>query len=147
MVHHDWSDSDFDWNALAEAADFISKYVEKHSFCTLIQKEKYGSLRYEYVFPPKGSVRVGFQIRLPFFTRKNRFFPEKRAPICLWSWQDSWLYRKWTAYGWECVLKACLLAVDKYPHIKDEILQDVCCNEGLVGKEMHDKYWSATKEN
>lgn len=122
MAYHDWSDEDFDWKGLNEAQDFIRKYVKTWSRCNVITKEKYGTIRYEWLFPPGGSVRYGFHIKLPYFTRSNKYMDN--IPIVLWRWQDSIIYRLWFKLGVYTLNKAVHKAVKKWPHLKDEILED-----------------------
>ena len=138
MSYHDWGDTDFDWKGLNEAMLFIYDYVYFRSLCRAMMKEKYGSIRYEYVWPPGTSFRLGFQIELPVFKRKTRF---GLLPIVIFNWSTCWLVQKWASLGWKLVLKAALIATKKWPHLKDEILEDLASNEELVGKELHDKYW------
>lgn len=73
--------------------------------------------------------------------RKTRF---GEVPIILFNWSNCWLVQKWAQIGWGKVLESALLATNKWPHLKDEILEDLASNEDLVGKELHDKYWTRT---
>lgn len=46
-------------------------------------------------------------------------------------------------HGWEEVLKGALKAVEKWPHLRGEILEDLAANEWLVGPELHDEFWES----
>jgi len=142
MTDHIWGDKDFDWDALYEAQVYIIKYVRRKSRCHLICKEKYGTIRYEWVFPPYGSVRLK-GITLPFFKKKTKYGD---IPIYLFQWNRSnWLYRWWESYGWRCTREAVFKAIQKWPHLEDELLEDLASNIEIVGKEIHDKYWQTLK--
>lgn len=121
MSNHYWEDIDFDWGEFHKAQSFIIKYVYRHSLCFLMCKEKYGTIRYEYVFAP--------------FTS----FYYKSTLHKLWC--QSFIVRLWTNYGWKTTVKAVYKAIEKWPQFEDELLEDLASNEKLVGKEVHDKYW------
>jgi len=124
-MYHEWGDETFDWRALAAAGEYIRKYVRRYSLCSLMYKEKYGSLRYEWIFPPYGGIYIYM-----------------RSKIYRW-WNHCWLYRKWTNLGWLVLKRAVFNAIEKWPHIKDELLSDLAANEKLVGTEIHKKYWTS----
>lgn len=117
---HSWGDG-FNFRKLEEIGVEIQKELERKTFCTLMWKEKYGTLRYEYIFPPYGGI---------FITK--------------W-WQriywESKLYCYLQSRAWRKLVKICLKKAKQYPDFEDEILQDIAGNEELVGKELHDKYW------
>lgn len=96
MTYHEWGDSWPHWNELYQAEQYIFKYVKKYSFCYLSLKEKYGTLRYEFINPPR------------------------------WSWYifDCWLYFKWIKLGQFVLNKAVCSACKKFPNVKAEILDD-----------------------
>ena len=144
MTYHEWGDDDFDWDGLYAAALFIGDYTRKWSLgCSLMSKEKYGTIRYEHLFPPGVSVRVGFQIVLPFFRKKSVYF-DGGLPIILFDWSTCRITRLWRQWGWKMVLRGTRKAVEKWPHLEDEIMEDLAVNEWLVGQELHDKYWGPT---
>lgn len=113
------------WGDLRTAQMWIIQEVRRRSFCTLICKEKYGTIRYEYVLPPKG--------RLMGLTKLS------------FAWNNSWLFRKWQAWGWRILLGVVFEAIYKWPQCKDELLEDLAVNEELVGKKIHDLYWTTVK--
>lgn len=47
--HHEWGE-DFDWDDLQEAMGFIYKYCKWLAGLRVLMKEKYGTIRYEYVW-------------------------------------------------------------------------------------------------
>lgn len=49
MTVHYWGDKDFDWEALDKAMDFIYKFCLKAGKFRPVMKEKYGTIRYEFV--------------------------------------------------------------------------------------------------
>ncbi len=118
---HEWGDNDYDWKGLNEAMTFIRSYVRRHSLCTLSMKEKYGTIRYERMMPPYVWRSV------PFFVANF--------------WFNCSLYNKWAEYGWSTLVDAIWEAQKKWPHLKDEIMEDLASYEELVGKDIHDRYW------
>lgn len=143
MSYHYWGDKDFNWDELYNAQRWIANYVKCWSRCSLISKEKYGTIRYEYIVPPGGHVMCyKFAIYRPW---KRRVTIKGRScsyrPL-LWSWNTCWIYRLWERLGWKILKKAVFKAVEKWPHLKDELLEDLASNEKLVGKKLHDQYWS-----
>lgn len=140
MPYHDWDDEWFEKNGddLYKAQSFVHDYVYKWTRCRLISKEKYGTIRYEWMFAPGTSIRLGFQIILPLFTKETRWGP---MPIALFTWNTCWLVRKWNWWGWKTTWKAVQLAVKKWPHIEHELIEDIASQERLVGKEVSEKYW------
>jgi len=121
---HDWGDEDFDWDLLYTVHNQIMHDVKLRTGCTIVSKEKYGSLRFEYVVPPKGTAC--------FIRSKLQGY-----------WIRTWLYRRWELWGWRVLLDVCLTAARDYPTLRDEILSDIACHENLVGKELHDEYWTS----
>lgn len=122
---HYWGDEWFDKHGddLYTAQRYISTHVKRYSRCNLISKEKYGTIRYEYILPPYGALFIR--------NRVHRY------------WLHCYLYRVWTGYGWWTTLRAVENAIEKWPHLEAELMQDLACNEELVGKEIHDKYWTS----
>ncbi len=133
---HTWGDGWEGWNDLDEAESFIWDYVYKHSWCKLMVKEKYGTLRYSYIFPPKSAiyVRPWTCIRIPFLwkeynTETKKFYytfdkTKWRQGYPIWRWCDSWLHHKWAAYGCKTLDKAIVLACRKWPQCREEIVSD-----------------------
>lgn len=123
MTYHEWGNDWPHWNELYEAESFIIDYVYKWSRCRLSCKEKYGTIRYEYVYPP-GSRAWWLSIKIPFFRRKimdGKF----EVPYYLFRWPTSWLYYKWMRFGdyilGQAVRKACI----KFPNVVEEITGDL----------------------
>jgi hypothetical protein len=96
-VCHQWGDKWFEKNGLelSLAMNYIYTFVKRWSKCSLIMKEKYGSVRYEYLFPPlRGTL------------------------YC------TWIYRKWVQYGKWILKIAVHRACKKYPAVMREIVDD-----------------------
>ncbi len=93
---HIWGDAWPYWNELYQAEDYIQKYVYRYSRCRLSSKEKYGTIRYEFVTPPR------------------------------WTWYiwNCWLYFKWVRIGNWVLKRAVVRAAKKFPNVKNEILDD-----------------------
>ncbi len=108
------------WDELGEAHLYIQDCVYKYSLCRLISKEKWGTIRYEYIYPP-GCRSWWFSVKLPF-KRKTKWGD---LDVYLFNWPDSWLYYKWMSYGgWtlkRAIAKACL----KFPNVVKEISVDI----------------------
>jgi hypothetical protein len=101
---HWWGDEWNGWNDLTKAHNYIHRFVRRWSGCYLMSKEKYGTIRYEHIFPPYGSMYY-------------------RNKLHRW-WLNSWIYYKWCAYGKFILSIAIKRAAKKYPKVKEEILED-----------------------
>lgn len=116
------------WNDLHKAQNFIIDYVYKKSWCRLCCKEKYGTIRYEYVLPPgsHGKWLRRLRIKCPLW-RKKIVINGKVEYFTRWLlfWDTSWLYYKWRNYGGKKLKEAVELACIKWPHIKEEIKGDL----------------------
>lgn len=141
MTYHEWGEEDFDWAGLCEAGNFIHDYCMKRARLCVHWKEKYGTLRYEYL----GSCLYGewpvHKIFYPghlFYRWPKRLMPIDRAiGKSLEFLKIAPLVR---GYQIRTLRKALFKAVEKYPHLEDEILSDA--PEEVVGKEIHNRYWS-----
>ncbi len=124
--YHSWYDDPEwpYWKDLYEAEIYIEKYVRKWSRCNLISKEKYGTIRYEWMFPPGTSVRLGWGFTIPYF-KKAICNGQVEIPRFRWYWGQSWIVRKWTNFGWYVCIKAVDKACLKWPHIAEEIRSDL----------------------
>lgn len=140
---HTWYDDWKHWDKLYEAQNFIVKYVGRRTGCYLMSKEKWGSLRYEWIIPPKGHVcQLVYVIKAPWKkTFKWDDYEESYHPI-LFAWNECWLYYKWQNFGWWMTKRAVLKAIQKWPCIADELMSDLASHERLMGKEIHDQYWT-----
>ncbi len=130
-MSHIWGDEWFEkyGDDLYQAERYIRGYVKKWSSCNLITKEKYGSIRYEWIFPPGGAVSWR-----KFDYLLAKVFGKKEVKPTQWTkesyyvpriiWQGSWLYRQWSSFGRYVLRKAVLNAIRKWPHIKREIVED-----------------------
>lgn len=108
MPSHEWGDDWFEEHGgeLIDAIDFISNYVNENSYYYLSMKEKYGTIRYEFLCPNS---------KLDDLT----MYTNDASLI------DNELLRTNLRLGaLEVARKAVVLAYTKYPSIKDEILDD-----------------------
>lgn len=123
---HSWGDDWPHWQELYAANHWISDYVYKWSWCRLQSKEKWGSLRYEYVWPPTLK-RNGPVIRVPFLVKKINFGDGKvlNGHYYILYWTNSWLYYKWMAYGTRVLRRAVKKACLKFPNVVKEITEDL----------------------
>ncbi len=120
---HVWGDSWSHWEELYEAEQYIVNYVYKYSRCHISMKEKYGTLRYEWIFAPGGGFSIGFRVKVPFIKVKKKYIEEKQ-PIYIFTWQYSYIYKLWIRYGKYVLDKAVKSACVKFPNCKAEILDD-----------------------
>lgn len=131
---HVWGDDWFEEHGgkLYAAERYIWEYTYRWSKCGLISKEKYGSIRYEWLLPPGGRCYNVLSIKLPFVSwdydhnSNYRYYwgGGGRFPVIIWRWADSWVYRVWKQYGKWVLDRAVRNACKKWPEIKDEILED-----------------------
>ncbi len=121
---HSWGDDWPHWNELYEAENYIIAYVSKYSKCRLSSKEKWGTLRYEYVYPP-GSRAWWFSLKLPW--KKTIKFKDTEYKInrYLFCWPTSWLYYQWMRFGTYTLKKAVKNACIKFPNVAKELTVDL----------------------
>lgn len=138
MTYHIWGDDWPYWDDLYEAKNFIVDHVYDKSWCRLCCKEKYGTIRYEFLFPPGGGMLSRYEIRVPFIKKsfdKEHYNKTKRIKFRtsfdlkgswpIWRWCDSWFYRKWVSFGQRALMEAVRKASEKWPHITKEIRDDL----------------------
>lgn len=143
---HEWGDTFFQrfGKDLYKAEKYIHDYVKRYSLCNLISKEKWGTLRYEYIVPPGGHVMCRVGLRGLF---KRKMYNGTWDYPVIWAWNTSLVYRMWQIFGWKMVGRAIKKAAIRWPHLKDELYQDAA-GLGLLGKEIEGIYWTShTKEN
>lgn len=90
MTYHEWGDKSFDWKSLWEACNYIQKTTKRYSGLDVMMKEKYGTLRFEFIF--------------------------------LWGISE---YKWISAYQFYILYLVIKRACRKWPHIKEEILEDL----------------------
>jgi len=141
---HMWGDDWFEkyGNDLYEAEGYISRFTKRWSRCYLGSKEKYGTIRYEFIIPPGGHVMMRkFCIYAPW---KKRFkWPEGTTDTyrpTLFCWNECWLYYKWQLFGaWVCGI-AVKKMVKKYPHLETELRCFFMFNT-KYGRQCESEYW------
>lgn len=123
---HEWGDKDFDWHGLNAAGSFIARYCMHKARLKIHWKEKYGTLRIEWL----SSCLFGYS------PVHNLVYP-------------GYLYYKWPSwvmkidrglgsvlrvlritnliagYQLKTLNRALARAVEYWPHLKDEIEDDV----------------------
>lgn len=119
---HSWGDEWFQQYGedLRDAEIWISKFfyrVTKGNM-SISMKEKWGSLRYEYIMTPRSD-----------WYRENPFTEELG------------MYNALQLFGWELLTIIIYRAVKKWPHLEHELMEDLACHENLVGDEIANKYW------
>lgn len=119
MPCHIWGDDWPHWKELYEAQDFIYEHTYRWSRCRLSSKEKYGTIRYEYVFPP--------------YT-----VTWSKSPLQHY-WMNSRLAGLWANFGWYMCGRAIKKAIKRWPHLEDELCEDFCY--GKFGAKCEAKYW------
>lgn len=117
---HTWGNSWPHWEELYKAEEWIYRYVKKYSLCILISKEKWGSLRYEWVFPP--FARKQWRIKIPFLKKKT---PYGDFPYYLFYWQTSFIYNLWRWWGYKMLNRAVNKACIKFPNVVAELKDDL----------------------
>lgn len=138
---HYWGDSWPFWDDLNGAHRWITEELNKRTWCSLWSKEKYGTIRYEYVVAPGGSPyqnKYGFITPMWFFPKETKYGPLAR---CYWYWSQCRIVHKWQNWAWLKLWVIIQEAVTKWPHLKVELEQDIAIHDKIVGKEVHEQYW------
>lgn len=130
-MSHSWGDSWFKEHGdnLYAAMRYIKWFV-KLSGCTLYIKEKYGTIRYEYLCPPGSSYYNKSKIdallekvcgckEIRWNTLDSGTYLKPRV-----QWTSSYLWRKWRQLGMWSLSVAIKKATKKWPDVKAEILDD-----------------------
>lgn len=124
MTYHDWSEEEFDWNALDEAAFYLEDKCRKWGRVGIWTKEKYGTLRVsttcalEYDFLHSVIYPGHAHIRWPNWFRCYVDWPIGKVLRCLGVIKLINKYQTWILrYFW-------VKAASKWPHIKEEILDE-----------------------
>lgn len=125
MTYHIWGDKWFEENGedLYRAMNYIWDYTKRWSGCSVMFKEKYGTVRYEFLFPPWGTMKYGGYGKLPkIFDKKTSY---GRIPRYLWYWNSfNPIYRYWARYGKWTLARAIKKACKKWPNVADELTAD-----------------------
>jgi len=138
MTIHYWGDDWPHWNELYEAGNYIHNFVYKYSRCRLVYKEKYGTLRYEWMLPPPHSCFSRWEITVPFIRYNTELIKQEnnkllfkrhynfngKCKLVLWRWHDSWLYSQWAKLGRRMLRRAVLSACKKFTNVRREIYTD-----------------------
>ena len=140
---HMWGDEWFEkyGDDLHAAEDWLHEELKRRTWCTLLSKEKYGTIRYEHVVAPKSSPYfISYEISTPLW-----FFPKKyewgNLPRWRWNWSESRICKYWEYRAWKVLWKLVREAVKKWPHLEVELMQDFAWHKEIVGEEIHGRYW------
>ena len=106
---HDWGDGWPYWDELWQAETTIVKAVKKYTRCILISKEKYGTIRYEYMFPP--------YCRVWYSNKLNRW------------WQQCWITHLWCKLGFYVAKRVILRILRDKPYLAEELLNDAVVDD------------------
>ena len=106
---HMWGDPWPYWKELYSAQDEVVRTVRKYTRCNLISKEKWGCIRFEYMFPPGTAI---------FYRNRWQKY-----------WSESWIARKWTEVGFFVAKCAILRILKKRPYLAHELLHDAVTDE------------------
>lgn len=143
-TYHNWSEKDFDWDSLNKAILYIGRTLRRCRVSVHQYKEKYGTAR---VYCAGLGIRQLHDLFYPGYYSSQ--FPD-------WLWKLDIYYGKYIV-GWMNIFmipfhkwlyrKVYQTAVDRYPHLKEEILvmadyQELV--EGIHGYR-HDDYWRTCK--
>jgi hypothetical protein len=125
MTSHHWGDKDFDWKALNDACRFFAVNLRRYGRMFVLTKEKYGTLRLEFLDIGMGRVEIGtlFFNRNWLYIHSKKIYAFDKAvtkPIARFLRLNT-LLRKYQRLVFNLVtLRAC----QKWPHIKAEILDE-----------------------
>lgn len=123
MTYHTWNDDWPYWEELYKAESYIVKWTYRLSLCHLSSKEKYGTIRYEYIFPPGGR-----RYKTPIIDAFLKLFGEVNYDghkYQKYMWGNSYLYNVWIKFGKYILKKVVNRATKKFPNVKEEILEDL----------------------
>lgn len=132
-IEHTWGDEWFDKYGikLYAAERYLYKFVKYSTGCSLMSKEKYGTIRYEAIFPPYGAYyrhnNLIDRFLLLFGSKIIRYsFNGKEFEIVKqrFTWTESFIYRLWFKLGRFSLGIAIKIACIKYPEVKEELLDD-----------------------
>lgn len=152
---HDWSETDFDWDALNDAISYCIRFWKRYGRIGSHGKEKYGTFRdhpyfwdggmWSLFYPGYVWIKPGFwhfiyfKVDLPFLIPFMQY--SRLNTLGLWYQKQVYNY---------AIQKVC----KKYPHIVDEICHSLDGYElvkpGIFGKIdgtiIHNKYWTSLGE-
>ena len=136
---HNWGDDSFDWNALNKAIEIIWWWSTKIGRFGGQIKEKYGTLRF-YAFFSDGTLysvcKPGYYYyRWPHQVHKFDLYVIRRITNFL---GIRWLITRWQYFIYNLAYQR---AIKKYPHIREEILQNADYLELIKGSEDMRAHW------
>ncbi len=153
MAYHDWSEDDFDWHALNSACNFFSTNIPRYARLCLYTKEKYGTLRLECFGMGHRGIYGLLHPKAIYWNPKGPYYLKKPSKamaklglmphMCsIWYTLNqysaaiagftklSWLFWQYQRAVFNIVT---VLAVKKWPHIQDEILDEPEFDDMLYG--------------
>ena len=140
MKEHYWGDNTFDWKGLDDAGEYISCWLVRWTRLSVAQvKEKFGTLRiycsfgwssfHAIVWPQHMWVHKYWPYKLDLVISRFLMPIINRVMIPIQRKAYAWRYKK---------------AVEKWPHLKDEIVSMADFGElfeGVIPGYKHSDYW------
>lgn len=125
MAYHRWGEEGVDWAGIDDAANFIGDYLTKRRVCVQDVKEKWGTVRVYCHFGYYSLYNIIYPRRI-YLKGKFSFLSHISVP--------RWVNRLFIVpYQEKAYRKAYLLAIQKWPHLREEILQGADFDELLKG--------------
>lgn len=130
MAYHHWGEEGVDWEGINDAAEFLRTYMLKRKLPVLQAKEKFGTVRVYCSFGLWGFHGIWYPGHAFYRWDGWRRWLDytigmKIMNFCNWLW-----IKKWHAKVYR---EAYRQAVEKWPHLSDEILCAADWDELLVG--------------
>ncbi len=124
---HDWSDETVDWAGIDNAANYISNYLKRWGRITAHGKEKYGTVRIDFLYFGYGLHQIIWPGCLMLQWPKR---PKFVYNFLTWFDYDVWqkglqitrIYKLIFKYQAFIYRRAYRNAVKKWPHLRQEIL-------------------------
>lgn len=145
MVDYNWGDAWFEMygHDLTQAMIFITKEAEYRGGIPVFLKEKYGTIRYEFIesafwpscWPIYNHVYPGYMYyQWPKVFMKLEPLAKQLLDV---TGLTSFFHKKQCRILRDVVLEA----AQRWPHLRDEILEDICVHECIMGETLHNEYW------
>ena len=138
---HSWGDENVDWKGIDDAAEYLGTWLQKWPRISVLQyKEKFGTVRVYCSFGWHGI----YSAYRPGYVWYSKWWPIRLdfwlADTLVWKFFNKIVvYLQVKAYIWRYKK-----AVEKWPHLRDEILGSADYGELFEGKipgYKHSNYW------
>lgn len=122
---HSWGDTDMDWEGLNDAGRYIARYCKTRAWMRIHWKEKWGCIRFEYTYSslfenPIHSIIWPGHLFIRYSNRMLRI--DKMLGSILTTLRITRAIRSYQTWVFKRAIRN---AVKKWPHIREEILEDV----------------------